>query len=138
MSLFSSEFKFSPGRIYSTDSEYKPINFYQEAFRLSNGPIYAEDGWFADTYGALEGQLNAWPLDEGLIDYVDTTSYEYELGNEGGTANIISNKKVGDLKTMSFGEKDISFFKNPNRYKIRCSFSNLRKRFHCRLIKQNF
>jgi len=40
-----------------------------EAFRLSNGPIDAEEGWVADTYGALEGQLNAWPLDENIIDY---------------------------------------------------------------------
>jgi len=40
-----------------------------EAFRLSNGPIDAEDGWVANTYGALEGQLNAWPLDENIIDY---------------------------------------------------------------------
>ncbi|MBU3015907.1 imelysin [Poseidonibacter lekithochrous] len=40
-----------------------------EIFRLSNGPIDAEEGWVADTYGALEGQLNAWPLDENMIDY---------------------------------------------------------------------
>ncbi|MCD4758412.1 MAG: imelysin [Arcobacteraceae bacterium] len=40
-----------------------------EAFRLSNGPIDAEEGWVADTYGALEGQINAWPLDENMIDY---------------------------------------------------------------------
>jgi len=40
-----------------------------EAFRLSNGPIDAEEGWVAETYGALEGQINAWPLDENMIDY---------------------------------------------------------------------
>lgn len=40
-----------------------------EAFRLSNGPIDAEEGWVADAYQNLEGQLNAWPLDENLIDY---------------------------------------------------------------------
>ena len=40
-----------------------------EAFRLSNGPIDAEDGWVTDAYGALEGQINAWPLDENMIDY---------------------------------------------------------------------
>ena len=38
-----------------------------EIFRLSNGPIDAEDGWIAETYGALEGQINAWPLDENMI-----------------------------------------------------------------------
>lgn len=40
-----------------------------EIFRLSEGPIDAEEGWVADAYGALEGQINAWPLDENLIDY---------------------------------------------------------------------
>ena len=40
-----------------------------EIFRLSDGPIDAEEGWVADTYGGLEGQLNAWPLDENVIDY---------------------------------------------------------------------
>lgn len=50
-----------------------------EAYRFSNGPIDAEDGWVAEAYGALEGQINAWPLDENMIDYTvdangDTTS----------------------------------------------------------------
>ncbi|MDC0933897.1 imelysin family protein, partial [Arcobacteraceae bacterium] len=40
-----------------------------EIFRLANGPVDAEDGWVAEKYGALEGQLNAWPLDENMIDY---------------------------------------------------------------------
>ncbi|MBV7434655.1 hypothetical protein KRX19_06395 [Cardiobacteriaceae bacterium TAE3-ERU3] len=40
-----------------------------EIFRLSEGPIDAEEGWVAEAYGALEGQINAWPLDENLIDY---------------------------------------------------------------------
>lgn len=40
-----------------------------EIFRLANGPADAEEGWVADTYGALEGQINAWPLDENMIDY---------------------------------------------------------------------
>ena len=40
-----------------------------EIFRLANGPIDAEDGWVNKTYGALEGQINAWPLDENMIDY---------------------------------------------------------------------
>lgn len=40
-----------------------------------------------------EGQLNAWPLDEGLIDYVDE-SYEHELGNPGATANIIASTSI--------------------------------------------
>ncbi|MBN2896809.1 MAG: imelysin [Campylobacterales bacterium] len=40
-----------------------------EIFRLSGGPIDAEEGWVAEAYGALEGQINAWPLDEAMIDY---------------------------------------------------------------------
>lgn len=40
-----------------------------EIFRLSEGPIDAEEGWVAEAYGALEGQINAWPLDENMIDY---------------------------------------------------------------------
>ena len=54
-----------------------------EVFRFGN-PIV--DDW--------EGQLNAWPLDEGLIDYVDTASYSYELGNDGAKANIIASNSV--------------------------------------------
>lgn len=52
-----------------------------EVFRFGN-PIV--DDW--------EGQLNAWPLDEGLIDYVDAGDYQYELGNEGATVNIIASE----------------------------------------------
>lgn len=57
-----------------------------EAFRLSNGPIDAEEGWIAENYQNLEGQLNAWPLDENLIDYT--------LDADGKTTsnNIISSK----------------------------------------------
>jgi putative iron-regulated protein len=40
-----------------------------EIFRLANGPIDAENGWVAEAYGSLEAQLNAWPLDENMIDY---------------------------------------------------------------------
>ncbi len=56
-----------------------------EVFRFGNANV---DDW--------EGQLNAWPLDEGLIDYV-ASDYEHELGNAGSTANIVANKtlKVG-------------------------------------------
>ena len=53
-----------------------------EVFRFGNAIV---DDW--------EGQLNAWPLDEGLIDYV-ATDYQYELGNEGANANIVANKQL--------------------------------------------
>lgn len=54
-----------------------------EVFRFGNAIV---DDW--------EGQLNAWPLDEGLIDYVQADDYQYELGNAGATANIIANNSV--------------------------------------------
>lgn len=52
-----------------------------EIFRLSNGPIDAEEGWVADAYGALEGQLNAWPLDENMIDYTTDENGKTTSGN---------------------------------------------------------
>ncbi|WP_428772381.1 imelysin family protein [Vibrio sp.] len=53
-----------------------------EVFRFGNPVV---DDW--------EGQLNAWPLDEGLIDYV-SDDYQYELGNVGASANIIANSQL--------------------------------------------
>ena len=50
-----------------------------EVFRFGNANV---DDW--------EGQVNAWPLDEGLIDYVEIESYEHEEGNEFSNANIIA------------------------------------------------
>ena len=66
-----------------------------EIFRLANGPIDAEEGWVADTYGAPEGMMNAWPLDENMIDYTKNASGTTTGGNiidglgtnvDGGTA----------------------------------------------------
>ncbi|MGV6473453.1 imelysin family protein [Azotobacter vinelandii] len=53
-----------------------------EVFRFGNPVV---DEW--------EGQLNAWPLDEGLIDYV-AADYQHALGNPGATANIIANTEI--------------------------------------------
>lgn len=53
-----------------------------EVFRFGNANV---DDW--------EGQLNAWPLDEGLIDYV-AAGYAHELGNVGSTANIVASKTL--------------------------------------------
>ncbi len=55
-----------------------------EILRLSNGPIDAEDG-FAASFGAPEGQLNAWPLDENMIDYTSD-----HAGKKIAGANIIN------------------------------------------------
>lgn len=52
-----------------------------EIFRLANGPIDAEEGWVATKYGALEGQLNAWPLDENMIDYTVDAKGKTTKGN---------------------------------------------------------
>ncbi|WXL24970.1 imelysin family protein [Ectopseudomonas mendocina] len=53
-----------------------------EVFRFGNAVV---DDW--------EGQLNAWPLDEGLIDYV-AEDYQHALGNPGASANIIANTEI--------------------------------------------
>ena len=53
-----------------------------EVFRFGNTVV---DDW--------EGQLNAWPLDEGLIDYV-AKDYQHALGNPGSSANIIANSEI--------------------------------------------
>ncbi len=54
-----------------------------EVYRFGN-PIV--DDW--------EGKVNAWPLDEGLIDYVDRKSYGSSDENPFYTANIIANPKL--------------------------------------------
>ncbi|SLN75887.1 imelysin family protein [Oceanibacterium hippocampi] len=50
-----------------------------EAFRFGNAIV---DDW--------EGKVNAWPLDEGLIDYVDTSYGNSSDENPGYTANVIA------------------------------------------------
>jgi len=55
-----------------------------EAYRFGNSIV---DEW--------EGKVNAWPLDEGLIDYVNTDAYGTESDeNPAYTANIIANSKL--------------------------------------------
>ena len=61
----------------------RPSYQQTEAFRFGNAIV---DEW--------EGKVNAWPLDEGLIDYVDT-SYGIESDeNSLFTANVIANSKI--------------------------------------------
>ncbi|MGR7996225.1 MULTISPECIES: imelysin family protein [unclassified Xanthobacter] len=60
--------------------------FYQqtEAFRFGNKIV---DDW--------EGNVNAWPLDEGLIDYVDKAKYgDTSDENPLYTANVIASKSI--------------------------------------------
>jgi putative iron-regulated protein len=55
-----------------------------EGFRFGNPVV---DDW--------EGRVNAWPLDEGLIDYVDTSKYGTESDeNLLYTANVIANSSL--------------------------------------------
>lgn len=55
-----------------------------EVYRFGN-PIV--DDW--------EGKVNAWPLDEGLIDYVETNSYgDQSDENENYVSNVIANKLI--------------------------------------------
>ncbi|HEX3869161.1 MAG TPA: imelysin family protein [Pirellulales bacterium] len=55
-----------------------------EGYRFGNKIV---DDW--------EGNVNSWPLDEGLIDYVDKASYgDTKEENPLYTANIIANKKI--------------------------------------------
>ncbi|RVU31585.1 imelysin family protein [Neptunomonas marina] len=55
-----------------------------EAYRFGNAIV---DDW--------EGKVNAWPLDEGLIDYVDAGSYGEESDENGlYAANVIANKQL--------------------------------------------
>ena len=55
-----------------------------EVYRFGNMIV---DDW--------EGKVNAWPLDEGLIDYVDTSYYGTESDeNDLFTANVIANANL--------------------------------------------
>lgn len=65
-----------------------------EVYRFGNVNV---DDW--------EGRVNAWPLDEGLIDYV-ARGYEYEEGNPFGTYNMIAGQDVISPATIQgFHEK---------------------------------
>lgn len=69
-----------------------------EVFRFGN-PIV--DDW--------EGKVNAWPLDEGLIDYVDNTNY-YPSENDFSNFNVIANKNLkveGELIDASIINTDL-------------------------------
>ncbi|MEM6275730.1 MAG: imelysin family protein, partial [Pseudomonadota bacterium] len=51
-----------------------------EAYRFGNAVV---DDW--------EGKVNAWPLDEGLIDYVDASFYGDSEENNFYNANVVAN-----------------------------------------------
>lgn len=68
-----------------------------EVFRFGNKLV---DDW--------EGQLNAWPLDEGFIDYVDTKDYQHELGNEVANLNLIAANKPIKVGSTSVDVSNIT------------------------------
>jgi len=62
----------------------RPSYMQTEVFRFGNHVV---DDW--------EGRVNSWPLDEGLIDYVDTVKYGEESDeNPLYTANVIANRQI--------------------------------------------
>lgn len=67
-----------------------------EVFRFDEGFITADDKRAVGSIDSWEGQVNAWPLDEALIDYV-SDSYEGEYNSK---ENIINSDSitVGSLK----------------------------------------
>lgn len=61
----------------------RPSYQQTEHYRFGNPVV---DEW--------EGKVNAWPLDEGLIDYVDASYGTESDENPLFTANVIANKKI--------------------------------------------
>ena len=83
-----------------------------EAYREANGPIDNED------LLGIEGQINAWPLDEGYIDYVATNSSgtkTIQKGLIGDTSfeltesNLIAKNEDGKDDNISTGWHAIEF-----------------------------
>ncbi|HIP55332.1 MAG TPA: imelysin [Sulfurimonas autotrophica] len=83
-----------------------------EIFRLSNGPIDAEEG-FAASWGAPEGQLNAWPLDENMIDYTVAADGSITSGNIIDTVGIFT-PDGGDEVNVTTITKDVISALNEN------------------------
>ncbi|MET0259232.1 MAG: imelysin family protein [Methylobacterium sp.] len=61
----------------------RPAYQQSEAFRFGNPVV---DDW--------EGRVNAWPLDEGLIDYVDPAYGSDSDTNSLYTANVVANRQI--------------------------------------------
>lgn len=75
-----------------------------EAYRFAGGPIDDEDG--------PEGALNAWPLDEGYIDYVEgdaATGIINDLDATIDAATLEGLNEVGGEKNISIGYHAIEF-----------------------------
>ncbi len=84
-----------------------------EAFRLSKGPVDAEDNWVAKLYGAPEGQMNAWPLDENMIDYTTDANGSTTSGNIIDTLGVFA-PNGGDEVNVTVITKDTLAALNEN------------------------
>ncbi|AWM86740.1 imelysin family protein [Microvirga sp. 17 mud 1-3] len=89
---------------FLTDPTEQTLTAAREAWRKARMPYQQTEGFrFGNkVMDELEGKVNAWPLDEGLIDYVDAKSYgETSDENPLYRANVIANK------TIRIGKKQV-------------------------------
>src|SRR3546814_2796430 len=63
-----------------------------EAFRFYDGPIDTPDG-------GPEGQINAWPLDEAYIDYVEGDETAGIINDTAGVPEITTDRKSTRLNS---------------------------------------
>jgi putative iron-regulated protein len=84
----------------------RPAYGYSEVYRFYGGPIDDEDG--------PEGQINAWPLDEAFIDYVEGDDDAGIINHPADFATIddkllISQNEKGGEKNIATGYHAIEF-----------------------------
>lgn len=89
---------------FLADPTDQTLTAAREAWRKARIPYQQTEGFrFGNkVMDEMEGKVNAWPLDEGLIDYVDAKSYgETSDENPLYRANVIANK------TIRIGKKQV-------------------------------
>jgi len=79
-----------------------------EAFRLSEGPVDAESGWVNTLYGAPEGQMNAWPLDENMIDYTTEANGSISSGNIIDTVGVFTPAGGSDVNVTNITKEALA------------------------------
>ncbi|MFQ3226718.1 MAG: putative iron-regulated protein [Arenicella sp.] len=91
----------------------------RDAWKLARVPysqseVYRFGNPFVDRW---EGQVNAWPVDEGFIDYVDESQYVSGLGNTGADLNLLSvdSLSIGG-NTVDLRQLDINTLSQLNEY----------------------
>ena len=73
--------------------EARKVYSQSEAFRFGNPNV---DQW--------EGKVNAWPIDEGFLDYV-APSYAYDLGNPHARDNWIGSERPLTAKSLELAHE---------------------------------